>query len=77
MRENLFYIRYQCLLYAMSYFIQKLEVNKLSLFSLATVSDAAKETLKSKLGLKFMQKNPLPTETCKNDEVPPLHKNLN
>ena len=42
------------------------------------MSDAAKETLKSKLGLKFMQKkNPLPTETCKNDEVPPLHKNLN
>ena len=40
------------------------------------MSDSAKETLKSKLGLKFMQKNPLPTETCKTDEVPPLHKNL-
>ena len=40
----------------MSYYIQKLEVNKQkSPFLIATVSDAAKETLRSKLGLKFMQ----------------------
>ena len=74
MKENLFYIIYQCLLYAVSYYIHKLEVNKQkSLFLIATVSDAAKETLRSKLGLKFMQKNPFPTETYKNDGVPPLH----